>query len=262
MTDFSGKVAVVLGASARDGCGWAIAEGLAEKGAKVVVGARRYEQLKVLADRICGTPVACDATKEDQVKALAEVALKTYGRVDIAISTAAGSARGMIETATTELLQAGLEANYFNQFYFIKYMAEAIKENGSIILFSSMSSTNTFIPMFPYACAKAACDCMVRYAALEYGPRRIRVNSILPGGIHSEMGGPVFSIPGMKEVWAREIPLGRLGEPADFVDAALWLAGPSFVTGLNLQVNGGHHLTRLPYLSEMPAAYIHTKPGH
>jgi NAD(P)-dependent dehydrogenase (short-subunit alcohol dehydrogenase family) len=256
MTDFSGKVAVVLGASASAGCGWAIAEALAAKGAKVVVGARRYELLKTLADGIGGTPVACDATKEDQVRALAETALKTYGKVDIAITTAGERARGLVADATTELVQRGLEGNFFSQFFFVKHMARAIKENGSIVLFSTVCTTHTFLPMFPHACAKAAADCLVRYAALEYGPQRIRVNSILPGAIMTEMGRPTFSIPGMTEAWAKEVPLGRIGEPRDFVDAALWLAGSSFVTGLNLHVSGGHQLTRLPYIEEMPTARL------
>jgi NAD(P)-dependent dehydrogenase (short-subunit alcohol dehydrogenase family) len=252
MTDFSDKVAVVLGASAPTGSGWAIAEALAAQGAKVVVGARRYEPLKVLAERIEGTATACDATNEDQVKALAQVALKTYGRLDIAISTAFSPAKSLIADSSIELVKRAMETNYCCHVYFVKHMAEAIRENGSIVLFSSVSATNTYSPVFAYACAKAATDCLVRYAALELGRRGIRVNSILPGGILSKADGGIFAIPGMQEVWNREIPLGRLGVPKDYADAALWLAGPSFVTGLNLQVSGGHQLTRLPYLDEQP----------
>ena len=81
--DFSvqlqGKVAVVLGASAEGGTGWAIAEALARSGAKVVVGARSIEPLRTLAERVGGAAVACDAGDESQVSALAQAALSTYG---------------------------------------------------------------------------------------------------------------------------------------------------------------------------------------
>jgi NAD(P)-dependent dehydrogenase (short-subunit alcohol dehydrogenase family) len=93
----------------------------------------------------------------------------------------------------------------------------------------------------------------VRYAAQEYGSRGIKVNSILPGAIRSEMSSALWNVAGMESIYAREAPLGRIGEPGDFADAALWLAGPSFVTGLNLQVSGGNQLTRFPLFGERPA---------
>ena len=62
------------------------------------------------------------------------------------------------------------------------------------------------------------------------------------------------AIPGMEELFSRDVPLGRIGEPEDFADAVLWLAGASYVTGLNLPVSGGLHLLRSPLLSEMPGA--------
>ena len=79
------------------------------------------------------------------------------------------------------------------------------------------------------------------------------MNSIQPGAIQSEMSQAMWGVPGMTESWASEVPLGRIGQPADFADAALWLAGPSFVTGLNLPVSGGNQLTRFPRVSERPA---------
>ncbi len=249
---FSGKVAVVLGASAEAGTGWAVAKALAAAGAEVVVAARRLTELAALAETIGATPVACDAGDEAQVQHLAEVALETYGRLDIAVNAAFFAAGSAIADATRETLLPPIETNYFGGVYFVKHMAKAIGSDGSIILISSSSAQNTILPYLPYAASKAALDCLVRYAALEYGPKRIRVNSILPGAIRSEAARGLLAIPGVEAILSRDVPLGRIGEPADYANAVLWLAGPAFVTGLNLPVSGGLQLTRSPFPSEMP----------
>jgi NAD(P)-dependent dehydrogenase (short-subunit alcohol dehydrogenase family) len=249
--NLKGKVAVVLGASAEAGTGWAIAEALAANGAKVVVASRSLAPLQKLAAKIGGTAVQCDAGSEADIQALAKVAVDTYGKVDIAVNSAGQPVMGMISDMTQELLDTASRVNFFGPTFFIKYMAEAIGRDGSIVFISSISTTHPVMPHIAYAAAKAAADCIVRYAAIEYGARNIRVNSILPGAIRSDMAKEAFAIPGFEETFAREAPLGRVGYPQDFANAVLWLAGPSFVTGLNLQVNGGNQLTRQPRLDEL-----------
>lgn len=247
-----GKVATVLGASAQGGTGWAVAEALARNGAKVVVGARTFAPLQELAQRIGGTAVVCDAGNETQVKALAQTALDTYGRLDIAVNSAGLPVMGLIANLEQEQLDMAVRVNLFANFYFVKHMAAAIRENGSIVIISSMSTTHPVLPHCAYACAKSGTDCLVRYAAMEYGPRNIRVNSILPGAIKSDMAKEAFENPEFERIYERGIPLGRVGYPEDFANAVLFLAGPSYVTGLNMQVNGGNQLTRMPFLDEMP----------
>lgn len=254
MNYFEGKVAVVLGASAEAGTGWAIAEALAAAGAKVVVGARSEAPLRKLAQKIGGTAVVCDAGNEAQVNNLAEAAIKQYGKLDIAINSAGATTLGMVADANDEELDEAFRLNFYGNVYFIKHMAVTMEKNGSIVVISSLSTTHPIVPNFAYACAKSATDCLVRYAALEYGPRNIRVNSILPGPIVSDMAKDMFSNPAAVKVFESEIPLGRLGYPRDYADAALWLAGPAFVTGLNIPVCGGNQLTRFPFISELPGA--------
>jgi NAD(P)-dependent dehydrogenase (short-subunit alcohol dehydrogenase family) len=254
----SGKVAVVLGASAQRGIGWAIAEALGNAGAKVVVGARSLAPLQVLAGRIGGTAVVCDAAKEADVAKLARTAVDTYGKLDIAINCAAAQEPGMFQDFDIGKLRQVVEVNYFGMANFIKYTSLAMGERqrgdeGSIILFSSLCSTHPIIPLFGYGSTKAAVDCMVRYAALELGPKGIKINSILPGPVPSEMNNSVMALPGFQEMFTREIPFGRIGRTADMVDAALWLADGAWETGLNLHVSGGMHLTRFPYPDEMPS---------
>jgi NAD(P)-dependent dehydrogenase (short-subunit alcohol dehydrogenase family) len=178
--------------------------------------------------------------------------LDTYGRLDIAVNSAGQPVMGLISEITQESLDTASRVNFYGATFFIKYMAEAMGSDGSIVFISSMSTTHPVFPHVAYAAAKSAADCIVRYAALEYAERNIRVNSILPGAINSDMAREAFADPAFAATYEREIPLGRVGLPADFSDAVLWLAGPSYVTGLNLQVNGGNHLTRMPRLDEMP----------
>lgn len=247
-----GKVAVVLGASAEGGTGWAIAEALAEAGAKVVVAARNKPELDRLAAKIGGVAVACDAGSRADILALAEKTVETYGPIDIAVNSAALPVISLIADVTEEQLQQGAEVNYFGHVWFVKYMTERMNDGGAITLISSNSTTQPQPPHFAYACAKSAMDCLVRYAALEYGPCGIRVNSLLPGPIKSAMARDLWAIPGTEELYARHVPLGRIGLPRDYADTVVFLSGPTFITGLNMQLNGGNHLTGMPFLEDIP----------
>lgn len=247
-----GKVAIVLGASAPGGSGWAIARRFADEGARLVVGARSEGPLQELARLTGGIAMRCDAAVEADVAALAAAAIETYGRLDIAVNAAGLPLGGTIAKCPIEDARVAMDVNYFGSVHFIRHCAEAMTEGGSIILFSSMAAAQPMEFVYAYGCAKAATDCLVRYAAIEYGPRGIKVNSIQPGPIRSDMASGLWAVPGMEDVYAREVPLRRIGETDDFADAALWLAGPSFVSGLNLPVSGGNQLTRMPTLAERP----------
>lgn len=254
MSDLRGKVAVVLGASAEGGTGWGIAEGLAAAGAKVVVAARSLEPLKKLAAKIGGTAVACDGGDEAQITALRNQTLKLYGKIDIAVNCAATPTLGPISQVTPELMQQAVQVNLFGMTYFVRDMAAAMGEGGSIILISSMSATHPIFPHFAYAAAKAGTESMIKYAALEYGPRQIRVNGIRIATVMSDMAGPLYNTPGVGERFIHEIPLGRLGQPEDMADAVLWLSGRAFITGSILDISGGNQINRFPFLSELPGA--------
>ncbi|WP_395647687.1 SDR family NAD(P)-dependent oxidoreductase [Terricaulis sp.] len=253
MGALQGKTAVVLGASAKGGSGWAIAEALAREGCKVLVAARRSAPLRDLAADIGGASFACDATKEDDIAALGAEAKRLFGKVDIAINSAGAPERGPIKTASRDALQRTLDLNYIAHVFFVQHMAEAIREHGSIVIVSSMSAVcQTDASVFAYSCAKAAANCLVRCAAIEYGPRDIRVNAICPGPIESAASRGLFQDQELRHAFEKEVPLGRIAQPEDIANAAVWLAGPAFVTGLDLQVNGGNFLCRFPTPRELP----------
>lgn len=246
------KVAVVLGASASGGTGWAVAEHLAAAGAKVVVAARRLEPLEELAQKIGGMAVVCDAGKPDKVAALAKAAQDKFGGIDVAVNSAARPVMGEIADCPLEQVQKSLDVNFLGHVSFVREMGAVMRDNGSIILISTQSAAQPVAHFFPYGCAKAATDALVRYAALEYGPRGIRVNSVLPGPIKTELAAHIFAVPGAEEVFEREIALGRVAMPADIARVITMLAGDHYITGANLPVSGGMQLTRPPREDEMP----------
>jgi NAD(P)-dependent dehydrogenase (short-subunit alcohol dehydrogenase family) len=247
-----GKVAIVLGASAPGGSGAAIARRLAQEGARLLVGARSEDQLQDLAHETGGLAMRCDVAKDEDVAAFVAKAVDAYGQLDIAVNAAGLPMGGTIAQSPVDDARAAMDVNYFGCIHFIRHSASAMKSGGSIILFSSMAAAQPMEFVYSYGCAKAATDCLVRYAAIEYGPKGVKVNSIQPGPIRSDMSSGLWAVDGMEATYSREIPLRRIGETDDYADAALWLAGPSFVSGLNLPVSGGNHLTRMPYLTERP----------
>jgi NAD(P)-dependent dehydrogenase (short-subunit alcohol dehydrogenase family) len=187
-----------------------------------------------------------------RVDAVVDGTVEELGPIDIAVNCAATRAPSLIADLDSDTLEQALAVNFMGPFYLVQKLASCMNEGGSVILFSSYSAVQPVLPHAAYACAKAATDCLVRYAAIELAPRGIRVNSIQPGPIKSEMVAATFARPGVEEALAREIPLGRVGLPQDYADAVAWLSGPAFVTGLNLPVLGGGQLTRMPRPDEMP----------
>lgn len=251
MIDLKGKNALVLGASAQGGTGFAIARGLARAGAKVTIAARSVDKLEPLAGGIGARWIACDTADAAQVAEMARFAAGDAG-LDIAVNAAALPVIGSISDLDFASVEQATRVNYFGMYHFLRETAARMNDDGSIVLISSYSAVQPIHPHFAYACAKAATDCLVRYAALEYGPRGIRVNSIQPGPIKSDLARDLFAIPGIEDTFAREIPLGRVGLPDDYANAVLWLASGAFVTGLNLPINGGNQLTRMPRADELP----------
>lgn len=247
----AGRNAVVLGASAKGGTGWAIAERLAAEGASVVVGARRIEPLRELADATGGVALACDAADPAQIRAFARAAEKALGRIDIAVNSAGQTAQGLIGEIDPAVVQRSLDLHYIGNFHFIREITRTMGDRGAITLISSAVSFQPVADRFAYGCAKAAMDCLVRHAALEFGKRGIRVNSVVPGPIRTELVAPLLERPGVEQAFAREIPLGRIATPEEIAEIVAFLSRPGFLNGLNLPASGGMHLTRPPRAEDL-----------
>lgn len=252
---FEGKKAIVLGASAEGGSGWAIATRLAEEGARVAVAARNLSELQRLAARIEGVAIRCDAGIPDDLANLAARINTEFGSVDVAIDAAGWPMSGLIADTTPEDLRLALAVNFCGPFWFIQNIARVMNDGGAIVLISSMAATHVVPGQVAYACAKAATNALVRYAAVELGARRIRVNAIAPALIETPMSAPFRALPGALEAVLREVPLGRAATPGDIAAACTWLAAQEcFATGATIPIDGGNHLRRTAFPDELPAA--------
>lgn len=249
----AGKVAIVTGASS--GIGRATAVLFAREGAKVVVAARRRDELDRLVDEIAGlggeaVAVAGDVRDESLAQALVETAIDRFGGLDVAFNNA-GSLGPMGPTVevSRDAWTAALEVNLTAAFLGAKHQVPAMlaRGGGSLIFTSSFVGNTAGMPgVAAYAAAKAGVVGLTKALAVEFGPRGIRVNALLPGGTDTPMAHEMLD---GEEAWAfvRGLhALKRTSTPAEIARSALYLASDasSFTTGAALLADGGVSINR------------------
>jgi 3-oxoacyl-[acyl-carrier protein] reductase len=245
-----GKKALVLGASSNGGLGEAVARRLAADGANVIVSGRRIEPLQALARDIGGTAIGCDVTDEAAVAALAEAA----GPTDIAVNLAGSSASGSILRTERSVFDAQLALHLTGNFLFLKHIAPKMPRGSSFTLFSSLTAQIAGPSLAAYAVAKAGLDQLVRIAAIELGPRGIRVNAVAPGFVRTPMTEDFLSNPAFEALYAKESPLGALANVEQVAAAVAFLsASDCFMTGEIMNVSGGAQLGKLPRADDFKA---------
>jgi NAD(P)-dependent dehydrogenase (short-subunit alcohol dehydrogenase family) len=252
MGRLDGKVVVILGASDERSMGAATARRFAKEGAKLVLAARRLDKLEAIAAEVKGVAVACDITQEADLERLANTAVQKFGKLDVAINFAGVNLAGALAEVTRESLLQSCEVHLIGTALFFKHMGAKLSDGGAMITTSSLTARVAPPGLAAYAAAKRGVDHMVRIAAVEYGPRGIRVNSIAPGFTRSAMTEGYFALPTLEGAFLREIPLGRLVTVNDIANAALWLASDeAFITGQVIDITGGQSLRRTPTNEEM-----------
>ena len=240
MGSLEGKVAVVTGAGS--GMAKASVKVFVREGAKVVAGdisgAEKDTAAEVGGDVL---PVHCDVTKESDVEALVRAAVDEYGRID-AMLNVAGIAEGvLLADVTDDHYERTINVDLKGVLYGMKHAVRAMVEcgnGGSIVNWSSLGGIGGSAYTTVYTAAKHAVVGMTKVAAIEYGPKGIRVNAVCPGFIHTEiMGAHPEYTPGILEKAA----LGRGGQPHEVAEVAAFLASDkaSFVSGAIIPVDGG-----------------------
>ena len=249
----SDKVAIVTGASS--GIGRVTAKLFAAEGAKVVVGARRESELASLVDEIKasgGTAVslAGDVRSEDYAKALVALAVKAFGRLDIAFNNAGtlgegGASTGVSEAGWNDAVAINLTGSFLGAKHQI---AEMTKHGGGSVIFTStfVGYSSSFPGVATYAASKSGLIGLTQTLASEFGPQNVRVNAVLPGAIETEMYREMNDTPDKAAFVTNLHALKRVGRPEEVARSVLYLASEdsSFVTGTALLVDGGLSITR------------------
>lgn len=247
-TNLAGHAAVVLGASATGSIGAAIAQRLAADGARVMLAARDEKAVTSLAAELGVESHVCDITSEEQVLGLARAARKKFGHLDCAINAAGQVVLGDIANTGEDELRRAIDVHLVGTFFFFKHMAAAIERDGAMVTISSLTASHVINNHAAYTAAKAGADRLMQSAASEYGPANIRVNAVAPGFTpDTPMTRDYMRMDGLREMFEKEIPLGRLNTAEDVAHAVAWLCDPAtYMTGEKIQINGGNALTRLP----------------
>lgn len=262
MGRLAGKSAVVIGAGNKGNMAQVIAKRLRDEGAQVVVAGRKMDELERFAAEIDGHALHCDITNRDDVFALARDAKAKMGAVNIAVnSTGWGFLKPFLDNTEDELDQM-MALQFKGPFMFCQAMVEAMTDGGSIIQISSATAKIMLNHHAAYMGTKAGIDHVIRCVANEFGERGIRANSISPGLTDTPMNAEAKNVPGLFESFLGGYPLGRIGTSEDVAAACVFLAEDEcFMTGENLQVNGGLTLRRNPSAAEMEAAIAKAMAG-
>ena len=245
---FSVQDQVVLVTGGSRGIGRAIAEGFADRGSRVVICSRDGQVVEAAAQEMSEAGgnvqgLTCDVSDLDNVRDTVQSVLETHGRIDTLINVAGVNRRKRAETFTPEdyrfIMDINLKGAFDMSLEVGKHMIE--RQAGTQI---NIESLNTHMPLkgvLPYAISKFGMQGMTRGLALEWGCHGIRVNSLAPGFILTDLTNKLWSDPVMQEWNEQNAPLGRLGVPEDMVGTAVFLASKAsaFMTGQTLYVDGG-----------------------
>lgn len=243
-----GKVAVITGATG--GFGRAAALGLAQAGAKIVATGRSEATLKPLVDAI--KEVGGEATYavgvpdvHDDVKSVVAHAVDVYGGIDILLTSAGYNKPGSIVEQSVEEWDEIMDANVKGTYLFCKEVGKVMIDQGrggKVVIVSSARGLLGMANYTAYCPSKGATNLLTKSLACEWGQYRINVNAIGPTVFRTELTGWMFNDDAVYKKFLARIPIGRLGEPEDFIGSVIFLCSKAseFLTGQIIYADGGY----------------------
>jgi NAD(P)-dependent dehydrogenase (short-subunit alcohol dehydrogenase family) len=246
--DITGKVALVTGATG--GLGSAVSKGLAAAGAKLVVTGRSVEKLEDLVQEIATGGVdiiysAGDPAVHRDVQKVVSDAVKAFGRIDILVTAAGVNKPGPIIEQSVEDWQSVMDANVRGTYLFCKEVGKVMiekGEGGKVVLVGSARGHLGMADYTAYSPSKAAIHLLAKSLGCEWGRYGINVNAIAPTVFRTNLTQWMFDDQAFYKNFLKRIPIGRLGEPEDFIGPVIFLTSRAsdFLTGAIIDTDGGY----------------------
>ncbi|HMI62747.1 MAG TPA: SDR family oxidoreductase [Puia sp.] len=246
MEELKGKTALVTGGNS--GIGYAAAKELKAQGAEVMITGRRKEAVDKAAAELGVAGFLADQGQVSAIEALASQVREKYGKLDILFINAGIVELGTIENATEKSFDNVMDINFKGAYFTLSKFIPLLNDGASVVFLSSNTASMNGANSSIYSSSKAALNSVMKIAAVELAPRKIRVNSISPGPIETEIMNKVgFDETQLKEVkeWmVGRIPLKKIGDAADVGKMVAYFCGEasSFITGAEIIMDGGMSL--------------------
>ena len=252
MFDLTDRIALLTGSSR--GMGAAMAEGLAEQGAKVVISSRNLEACETTAQAIneklgreAAVAIACNAGYKEQLQSLVDETHNRLGKIDILVGNAGVNPYyGPMGDIPDEAYEKTLKTNVQSNLWLCRMVKADMEEKkrGSILLTASVGAFGPSTTLGTYGMSKMAVISLVRNLAVEWGPLGIRVNALCPALVKTDFAKALWDNPGAAQKVIDQTPLRRLGEADDFKGIAAFIGSDeaSWITGQALTICGGTHM--------------------
>ncbi|QIP15030.1 SDR family oxidoreductase [Spirosoma aureum] len=247
MDHLTGKIALVTGGNS--GIGYAAASELKQQGAQVIITGRRKEAVDKAADELGVVGLVADQGQVTAIEELAAFVKDSYHKIDILFINAGVLGGDSIEQATEKAFDNVIGVNFKGAYFTLSKFIPLLNDGGSVVFLSSNTASMNRANSSIYSSSKAALNAVMRIAAVELAPRKIRVNSVSPGPIQTEIlskqGYSDEQLLQLNEWMIDSIPLKKIGKAEDVGKLVAYFTSDaaSFITGAELIMDGGMSLT-------------------
>lgn len=246
MENLKGKIALVTGGNS--GIGYATAKELKAQGAEVIITGRRAEAVQQAATELGAAAFVSDQGKVVEIEELAKNVSQQYGRIDILFINAGVLGGAGIEGAAEGDFDYVMDVNFKGAYFTLSRFIPILNDGASVVFLSSNTASMNGANSSIYSSSKAALNSVMKIAAVELAPRKIRVNAVSPGPTQTEilnkLGLDQASRKGLDDWMIERIPLKKIGTSEDVAKMVAYFSGEasSFITGAEIVMDGGMSL--------------------